>query len=54
MKVKLKSSWTHPVKGKTYPENTELEIDGSQFNKDYHEKVTKKPVKKTVKKSKGK
>ena len=46
MKVKLKSSWTHP-KGKILPEGTEIEIDAMYFNAAYHEEV--KPKTKTKK-----
>jgi len=46
MKVILKSSWTHPQQGKTYPAGTELDINDVFFNKDYHEKKKKSTPKK--------
>lgn len=49
MKVKLKSSYTHPVQGKIYPEGTELEIDAMYFNADYHTEVKKSKPKKDKK-----
>jgi len=50
MKVKLKSSWTHPIIGKTYPAGTVLELDVKYFNADYLEEV--KTKRKTTKKNK--
>lgn len=51
MKVKLKSSWTHPIIGKTYPAGTVLELDAKYFNADYLEEVEIKK-RKTTKKNK--
>jgi len=50
MKVKLTSSWTHPLNGKTYPAGTVLELDRKHFNSDYQEEV--KTKRKTTKKDK--
>jgi hypothetical protein len=41
MKVKLKSSWTNPINGRTLKEGTTLDLDARFFNKDYHEEVKK-------------
>ncbi len=49
MKVTLKSSWTDPVFGKTYPNGTVLEIDDRNFNPAYHEEVKKKTTTKSKK-----
>lgn len=47
MKVRVKSSWMHPLKGKIYKAGTVLEIEAHQFNDNFLEKVVKKAPKKS-------
>ena len=46
MKVKVISSWTHPIKGKILPNGTELEIDKMYFNPAFLEEIKTKKTKK--------
>ena len=46
MKVKVISSWMHPIKGKILPIGTELDIDAVYFNPAFLEKKTTKKSKK--------
>ena len=39
MKVKIISSWMHPIQGKIYPNGSILEIDKMYFSKTFHEEV---------------
>lgn len=47
MKVKVISSWNDPIIGKTYPNDSIIEIDAINFNSRFHEEI--KPKKKTKK-----
>jgi hypothetical protein len=49
MKVRVISSWTHPIKGKILPNGTELDIDSKYFNPAFLEEVKKT---KTIKSNK--
>jgi hypothetical protein len=47
MKVRVKSSWNHPVTGKTLSIGTELELEDYFFNPAFLEEVKTKSKKKT-------